>query len=218
MFAILAAAFLLYACTPPDSSSDGGAPPYTTTVSGKITTPAGKAVMQYNTATSRYEPSSTDAKVWASTAPATKVPVAADGNYTLTVKGHAGTFNIHVSYPKGRDYKAPDPQEVKIAAATHTQNIVLNYGYTTTLSGYIADRATSGPTAGNDVPIIIEVEYREVDRTVSSGTGTNVGSYRITFDHPGTFRAKASFGGREGDYSLARHTGPTATTGTIVLR
>ena len=209
LFAILAAAFLFYACTPPDSSSSG-APTYTTTVSGKITTPAGNAVMQYNTATGRYEPSSKDAKVRASTAPATKVPVKADGSYTLKVVGHPGSFKIHVSYPAGRDYKAPaNPQEVKTSAATlKAPDIALKYGYTTKLSGQVADN-TSGSTFinRNNLPVIIEVEGREWERTLTGTIGSIAGSYSIEFRHPGTFKAKASFGGRNGMDDPVRHTG-----------
>ena len=208
------------ACPPPGG---GGPPPppaptYTTTVSGKVTTPAGNAVTQYETTARPSVPSADDAKVWASTAPATKVAVAVDGSYTLKVAGHSGTFTINVDYPAGRDYKAGAPQSVTTTTAVHTQDIVLKYGYTTTLSGRVVvfDAGGSGSTR-NDVPVIIEVEGREVDRTTSRTIGGVVGSYRITFDHPGTFRAKASFGDRRGQYSLARHT-DTAQTVAIILR
>ena len=182
-----------------------------------MTTPAGNAVTQYETAARPLVPSAADAKVWASTAPTTKVTAAADGSYTLEVAGHPGTFTINVDYPAARDYQAAAPQSVSTTAATHTQNIVLNYGYRTTLSGEVIDTgAPAGPR--NEVPVIIEVESREVDRTVSRAIGGNAGSYRITFDHPGTFRATASFGGREGEYSLGRNTGAPVTTGSIILR
>ena len=207
---------LLAACPPPGG---GGTPPvatYTTTVSGKVTTPAGNAVTQYETRTRTSVPSADAAEVWASTAPTTKVAVASDGSYTLEVAGHSGTFTLNVDYPAGRDYKAGAPQTVTTTAAAHTQNIVLNYGYRTTLSGEVIDTDPAGPR--NEVPVIIEVEGREVDRTVSSTIGGNAGSYRITFDHPGTFRATASFGGREGVYSLGRNTGEPVTTGAIILR
>ena len=206
------------ACPPPDG---GGTPPptptYTTTVRGKVTTPAGNTVTQYETRARPSVPSADAAKVWASTAPTTKVTVAADGSYTLEVAGHSGTFTINVDYPAGRDYQAGAPQSVSTTAAAHTQNIALEYGYTTTLSGEVIDSGIpSGPR--NEVPVIIEVESREVDRTVSSTIGGNAGSYRITFDHPGTFRATASFGGRSGEYSLGRTTGEPVTTGAIILR
>ena len=132
--------------------------------------------------------------------------VAADGGFTLRVK-HPGAFTLSVDYPAGRDYKAGSPQSVRTTKAAHTQDIALKYGYTTTLSGQVFDTALPGPRDG--IPIIIEVEGREADRTVSR---------TITFDHPGSFRASASFEGRTGNYSLARHTGAAAPTGSIVLR
>ena len=230
---IVTVAALLAACPPPGGGGTPPAPTYTTTVSGKVTTPAGKTVTQYETRARPLVPSAADAKVWASTAPTTKVAVAADGSYTLEVAGHPGTFTLNVDYPAGRDYKAGAPQSVSTTAAAHTQNIVLNYGYRTTLSGEVFDTVPGGPR--NEVPVIIKVEViemtsrggvptitkvegREAARTVSSTIGGNAGSYRITFDHPGTFRATASFGGRSGEYSLGRTTGGPVTTGGIILR
>ena len=210
-------AALLAACPPPGGGSDL-AKTYTTTVSGKVTTPAGNAVTQYETRARPFVPSAADAKVWASTAPTTKVTVKADGSYTLEVAGHPGTFTINVDYPAGRDYKAGAPQSVSTTTAAHTQNIALEYSYRTTLSGEVIDSGGTSAGLRDEVPVIIEVERREVDRTVSSTIGGNAGSYRITFDHPGTFRATASFGGREGEYSPGRITNTSASTGTIVLR
>ena len=186
-------AVLLAACPPPS----GGTPTtYTTTVSGKITTPAGKAVTQYDTATRRSVPSAADAKVWASTASTTKVAAAADGSYTLTVT-HPGTFTLNVDYPAARDYKAGAPQAVRTTATAHTQNIALKYGYTITISGRVADRPPSGLTFRDDAIVTVSVERREVARTVSRTIGGIKGSYNsITFDHPGTFRITASFSGR----------------------
>ena len=213
---IVTVAALLAACPPPGGGGTPPAPTYTTTVSGKVTTPAGNAVTQYETRAKPAVPSAADAKVWASTAPTTKVAVAADGSYTLEVAGHPGTFTLNVDYPAARDYKAGAPQSVSTNAAAHTQNIALEYGYRTTLSGQVIDTDPAGPR--NEVPVIIDVEGREVGRTISSTIGGNAGSYRITFDHPGTFRATASFGGRSGEYSLGRNTGAPVTTGSIILR
>ena len=126
---------------------------YTTIVSGSVTTPTGKAVTQYDTATRRSVPSGEDAEVRVSTdssARTVKAAVAADGSFTLRVT-HPGTFTLSVDYPAGRDYKAGASQSV-------------------------------------------------------------------TFDHPGSFWASASFDGRSGNYSLARYTGAAASTGSIVLR
>ena len=90
--------------------------------------------------------------------------------------------------------------------------------YTTTLSGQVSDNP-SGTTYinRNGLPVIIEVEGHEVDRTTSRTIGVIAGSYRITFDHPGTFRATASFESRTGVYSRARYTGATSG-GNIILR
>ena len=145
--------------------------------------------------------------MWASTAPTTKVTVKADGSYTLEVAGHPGTFTINVDYPTGRDYKAGAPQSVSTTAAAHTQNIALEYGYRTTLSGNTAVTLPGGTLfARNGVLVIVYVEGREVGRTVSPTISADSGTYLITFDHPGTFRAEASFEAKTGDYSPARYT------------
>ena len=218
---MLPIAALFTACPPPGGGGNPGgdlAKTYTTTVSGKVTTPAGNAVTQYDTAAGRSIPSGDDAKVWVSTASATttKVAVAADGSFNLSVT-HPGTFTLNVDYPAERDYKAGAPQAVSTTAATHTRDIALSYGHTTTLSGQVSDNP-SGTTYinRNGLPVIIEVEGREVDRTTSRTIGGIAGSYRITFDHPGTFRATASFEGRTGVYSRARYTGATSG-GNIIL-
>ena len=194
------------ACPPPGGG--GGEPTpttYTTTVSGKVITPAGNTVRQYDTATRLSVPSAADAKVWASTASTTKVAVAADGSYTLSVT-HPGTFTLNVDYPAGRDYKAGAPQSVSTTATAHTQNIALKYGYTTTISGRVNDNLPSGSAVvRNGAPVMVYVEGREVGRTVSPTISTDSGTYLITFDHPGTFRAAASFEAQTGDYSPARY-------------
>ena len=199
---------------------------YTTTITGKVTTPAGKAVTQYDGALGRSVPSAEDAEVRASTDPAAKAAVAADGSFNLSVK-HPGTFTLSVDYPAGRDYKAGAPQTVNTTAAAHTRDIPLRYGYTITLSGavfYIPPGETV--TFKNDATIIITVEYdvREVDgtlqvvndgvevaRTTSSTIGGNEGRYRVTFDHPGTFRVMSSFDGRSDSFTPPRVTSPTRT-------
>ena len=216
---MLSIAALLAACPSPGG---GGTPTtYTTTVSGKVTTPAGKAVTQYDTATRRSVPSSGDAEVRASTdssAKTVKAAVAADGSFTLSVT-HPGTFTINFDYPAERDYKAGAPQSVRTTAAAHTQNIALKYGYTTTIGGRVADRPPSGLTYRDGAIVTAGVEGREVARTVSRTIGGNFGRYSIMFDHPGTFRVAASFEGRTGGYPIARHTGSTPPTGgTITLR
>ena len=179
---------------------------YTTIVSGKVTTPAGNAVTQYDTATRRSVPSGEDAEVRVSTdssVKTVKAAVAADGSYTLSVT-HPGTFILSVDYPAGRDYKAGSPQNVTTTKAAHTRDIALKYGYTTTLSGQVVDASTAANR--NGATVTASVEGREAERTVSSTIGGNVGSYSITFDHPGSFRFTGSFEGRMRTYSLTRWT------------
>ena len=200
---------MLYACTPP-SSSDGGPKTYTTTVSGKITTPAGNTVGQYNTTARAYEPSGDKAQVWAFTDPATKKPVNKDGSYTLKVVGHSGTFQINVSYPAEHDYQAPaNPQKVKTTEATKTQNIALKYGYTSKFYG-ITGETTALNTLANKggVTVTVFVESREVEPSVvSSINSADLGSFRIiNIDHPGKVSVKASLGSKEANKPLSYST------------
>ena len=204
-------AALLTACPPPGG---GGKPAditpttYTTTVSGKVTTPAGNAVTQYqfdvaSGAAGRWRsvPSAEDAEVRASTDPAAKAAVAADGSFTLSVT-HPGTFTLSVDYPAGRDYKTGAPQTVTTTAATHTRNIALSYGYTTTLEGRVTDTLPSGIIiARNGATVTVSVEGREVGRTLSRTIEGRVGDYIITFEHSGAYRAAASFSGRNNVHS-----------------
>ena len=203
-------AALLAACPPPGG---GGTPPppaatYTTTVKGTVVTPARAA-----------DPTKggviTTAQVWASTDPTKKVSVdTTDGSYSLEVVKHSGTFTITADYTAGDgDYKAGAPQSVTTTAAAHTQNVALRYGYTITLSGIVVALSGSSGSARNGATVTAAVEGREVGSTTSSGTnaaGTPLGNYRITFDHPGTFRATASFTGLNDDvFNPARLTAAT---------
>ena len=183
-------------------------PKYTTTVSGKVITPARAA-----------DPTKggviTTAQVWASTDLTKKVSVdTTDGSYSLEVAGHSGTFTITADYTAGDgNYKAGAPQSVSTTAAAHTQNIALKYGYTITISGRIADdqRSTGGSLAfGSGATLTAAVE----GRVVESVTADNMGDYRISFDHPGTFQLRASLGtppnGRSDVFEqLTRNTNPT---------
>ena len=198
---ILTVAALLTACPSP---SGGGTPPptptYTTTITGKVVTPARAADPTKGSVI-------TTAQVWASTDPTKKVSVdTTDGSYSLEVAGHSGTFTITADYTAGDgDYKAGTPQSVTTTAAAHTQNVALKYGYTTTLSGQVFDTPPGvSVTERNGATVIITTESRglEVARTTSSTIGGNAGSYRVTFDHPGSFRITASFDGRSNSFDF----------------
>ena len=189
---------------------------YTTTITGTVTTPAGNPVTQYDSAARRSSPSGDDAEVWASTDPAVKAAVAADGSFTLRVR-HPGTFALTADYPAGRDYKTGAPQTVSTTESAHTQDIPLRYGYTTTLSGRVFDRPPgSSVVARNDAAVIVEVEGREAGRTVSSTIDSSPGSYRITFDHPGTFRVTTSFESRSNTLLFSRITAAATTHGPVL--
>ena len=210
---------LLAACPPPGG---GGTPPaatYTTTVKGTVVTPARAA-----------DPTKggviTTAQVWASTDPTKKVSVdTTDGSYSLEVVKHSGTFTITADYTAGDgDYKTGALQSVTTTAAAHTQNIALSYGHTITVSGRIADdqRSTGGSiTARNGATVTAAAEGRVVKSVTSSGTdtsGTATGNYRITFDHPGTFQLRASFGGRSDVFDqITRNTNPTMNSRNFLL-
>ena len=189
---------------------------YTTTITGTVTTPAGNPVTQYDSAARRSSPSGDDAEVWASTDPAVKAAVAADGSFTLRVR-HPGTFALTADYPAGRDYKTGAPQTVSTTESAHTQDIPLRYGYTTTLSGRVFDRPPgSSVVARNDAAVIVEVEGREAGRTVSSTIDGSPGSYRITFDHPGTFRVTTSFESRSNTLLFPQITAAATTHGPTI--
>ena len=208
---------MLTGCPSP-GGGQSGTNAYTTIITGTVTTPAGNPVTEYDSAARRSIPSGVDAQVWASTDPAVKAPVAADGSYTLRVR-HPGTFALTADYPPGRDYKTGAPQTVSTTALAHTQDIPLRYGYTTTVNGTIADQVAVGSfQARNDAMVIIKVEGREAARIRSSTIDGTPGSYRVTFNHPGTFRVEASFdGGPITSGEPERHTAPTRE-GNIILR
>ena len=178
-----------------DDPSTNNIPKYTTTITGKVITPAKAADPTKGSVI-------TTARVWASIDSTKKVDVGTDGSYTLEVAGHSGSFTITAEYTQtgNKNYKASNPQPVTTTAEAHTQDIALNYGYTITLSGRVFDNppGASTPIRKNGATVIITVENRglEVARTTSSTIGGNVGSYRVRFDHPGIFRIEASFDGR----------------------
>ena len=111
---------------------------------------------------------------------ATKLTAAADGSYRLTVT-HSGTFTLTAGYPTGRRYKIGAPQTVDTTAATHTLNIPLNYGYTTTVTGTVK-KANNSPLVGARIAIKPESGH------VTAGTRTDATeNYRIIVDHDNSF-------------------------------
>ena len=175
---------MLHSCDNPSGPSTPTPTP-TTTVSGKVTTPAGNPL--------------TTAQVWASTDPARKVKVKQDGSYSLGVF-HSGSFTITAEDTDG-NYKTSDPKLFNDIKAKNIdgQDFKLKYGHTTTVSGKTNTYGGDPPASGtrNGITVIIEVEGVEVGRTTSGGnTSSTIGNY--TFNdvaHNGTLTIKASHSG-----------------------
>ena len=91
---------------------------YTTTVKGKVITPAKAAGPTKGSVIAT-------AQVWASTDPAKKVDVGTDGSYTLEVAGHSGSFTITAEYTatSNKNYKTSDPKSVTTTAARKRRHI-----------------------------------------------------------------------------------------------
>ena len=164
---------------------------YTTTVRGKVVTPARAA----DPTNGSIIPT---ARVWSSIDPAEKVAVGADGSYSLQVAGHSGSFTITAEYTAtgNKNYKTSDPKAVTTTdAAIENQDITLNYGYTTEVTVEVALYPAGGPpTIANGVTVIITANTTSeqghvVGRGITSGTATNA---VITVDHPGMIRVTAS--------------------------
>ena len=186
---LLLAVFLLHSC---DNPSESSTPTPTTTVSGKVTTPAGNPL--------------TTAQVWASTDPARKVKVKQDGSYSLGVF-HSGSFTITAEDTEG-NYQTSDPKPFNDIKAKNItgHDFGLKYGHITTVSGKTKTYGGDPPSSGtrNGVTVTIEVEGVEVGRTTSGGS--TVGSY--TFNdvaHNGTLTIKAR-------HSLFKHYSHTLRT------
>ena len=189
-------AALLAACPPPG----GGTPPpetYTTTVKGKIVTPARAA----DPAKGR---NITTARVWSSVDPAKKVDVGTDGSYSLQVAGHSGSFTITAEYTAtgSKHYKTSDPKTVTTkGAAIENQDIALNYGYTTevtVLVGLHMTLASGGPVSSGVTVIITAESGHEVGREITSGAATPPSAV-IEVDHPGRMIITASRDGYTGN-------------------
>ena len=203
-------AVLLAACPPPGGG--GGEPTpttYTTTVSGKVITPA-------RAADSTKGSIITTARVWSSIDPTKKVAVGADGSYSLQVAGHTGRFTITAEYTAtgNNNYKTSDPKAVSTTGAeVNNQDIALNYGYTTTFTvGVVLQTTAGGGAISNGVTVVITAENgHEVGRGVTSGTAKRA---VITVDHPGRMIITASRTGYTSD-SSPRTT--TANTTSIIM-
>ena len=147
--------------------------------------------------------------MWAD--PAKKVVARADGGYRLKVT-HPGSFTLNADYTRtDGNYKASAPKTFHTTdEEIDDQNITLNYGYTTTLSGetFVRDPSLRYiPTDG--VTVTIEVE----GRVVASATSSGGGRYNITtFAHPGTYKGIARFTGmKDKDHHPARTTNKIAS-------
>ena len=190
---MLLAVFLLYSCDNPSGSSAPSAPSeksppptYTTTVSGRIVTPARAADPTKGGTIGTAE-------VWVSTDPNRKVAAKADGTYSIEVT-HAGTFGITAGYT-GTDgnYKTSDEKTFKTADKTiDGENIALKYGHKTTLIGNVFTLGDLRLIYINGATVTIRVEGRVVGSTTAAGGNAE---YSITFTHPGRFTATGSFPG-----------------------
>ena len=221
ILSFLTIAALLAACPPP---SGGGTPPpetYTTTVSGKVITPARAADPAKGSTI-------TTARVWSSIDPAEKVAVGADGSYTLQVAGHSGSFTITAEYTAtDGNYRAGDPKTVSTkGAAIENQDIALKYGHTTefTVKASLNATTTSGGTISSCVTVVITAEGdHEIGRGITSGNFAATGvlpSAVITVDHPGEITATVSRDGyrSNSNSSIAvRTTERTRDAGTAYL-
>ena len=182
------------ACPPPGG---GGTPPaatYTTTVRGKVITPA-------RAADSAKGSTITTARVWASTDPAKKITVGADGSYSLQVANHTGSFTITAEYTAADGkYKTSTAETVTTTSATiENQDIALNYGYTTTVTVRVSLQSASGAgRISSGVTVVITAEDgHEVGRGITSGATSP--SAVITVDHSGGIVITASRDGYTGN-------------------
>ena len=189
---------------------------YTTTVRGKVVTPARAA-----------DPAKgnniTTARVWSSVNPANKVPVdSTNGSYSLQVVNHSGSFTITAEYTATGDknYKTSDSKTVTTTgAAIEDQDIALNYGYTTTVTvGVVLQAAGSGGSASNGVTVVITAENGHVvGRGITSGAAKRA---VITVDHPGRITVAASRSGYRNDpiFNTGRaNIAATARTTNVLL-
>ena len=169
---------------------------YTTTVKGKVITPARAADPAKGSVI-------TTARVWSSVDPAKRVAVSTDGSYTLPVAGHSGSFTITAEYTAtgNKNYKTSDPKAVSTTGpAIENQDIALNYGYTTTVTVQVSLQSASGAGAlSSGVTVVITAEDgHEVGRGITSGDPSP--SAVIEVDHPGRMRVTASRDGYQSEF------------------
>ena len=193
-FSLLLAVFLLHSC---DNPSESSTPTPTTTVSGKVTTPAGNPL--------------TTAQVWASTDPARKVKVKQDGSYSLGVF-HSGSFTITAEDTEG-NYQTSDPKPFNDIKAKNItgHDFGLKYGHITTVSGQVVGNYTDSTGRGtiyeNNAAVIIEVEGVEATRYQSRLIGRSNGAYSISdIAHNGTLVIKVNHSTRFNTYKPYSHT------------
>ena len=183
---------------------------YTTTVRGKVVTPARAA-----------DPAKgnniTTARVWSSVDPANKVPVdSTDGSYTLEVANHTGSFTITADYTAADGkYTTSTAQTVNTTgAAVDNQDIALNYGYTTEVTVQVGLfpsglGSTAGAMIASGATVVITAEDgHEVGRGTTSGASSP--SAVITVNHPGRMRVTASYPGYRSAFQNRDTTEPDA--------
>ena len=166
---------------------------YTTTVKGKVITPAKAADPTKGSVIAT-------ARVWASTDPTKKIDVGTDGSYSIQVVNHTGSFTITAEYTAAADknYKTSDPKPVTTEdALIENQDIPLNYGYTTEVTVQVAlYPAGAAPTIASGVEIVITANTTtEQGHVVGRGTTSSAAappSAVIRVDHPGMIRVTAS--------------------------
>ena len=202
-FLIILSILFLHSCDPPSEKGKT----YTTTVSGKIITPARAADPTKGGTIGT-------ATVWAD--PAKKVAANPDGSYRLKV-AHSGSFTLTADYT-GTDgnYKASAPKTFNTSAEKiDNQNIALQYGHTVNFIGRVI-YYPSGIMGGsgrsqNGATVTVEVEGVEVDRDQTKTIRGIAGSYSLNVNHNGHVTVKASYNGMTD--SVTHNVGNRATFG-----
>ena len=140
-------------------------------------------------------------ELWLSTDPTKKVRGDSEGQVSLEVK-HSGTFTLIANYT-GEDgkYKQSDPFTVKTTKRFLTELIPLNYGRTSTLTGYIyldpLNRGKGDSSLERNVRVIVEVEGYPVAETKTDDLGkyefeniSHNGKLTVKTDYVGGYKVK----------------------------